>query len=209
MADTLIDFLRHGEPVGGRRYRGHGIDDPLTEKGRAQMRAALGDACPWDAIVTSPLVRCREFADWLGARHGLPVRVDTRFREVGFGTWEGRAPDDIQTENPDEYHAFHQDPVNCRPPGAEPLDAFGERVGRALGELWETCAGQHLLVVAHAGVIRAALGSVLGAEAVGWYRARIDNAGLTRFRHGAQGVRLEFHNSRRLPEAMPVAKMDK
>jgi len=29
---TTIDLLRHGEPVGGKRYRGQ-IDDPLSEKG--------------------------------------------------------------------------------------------------------------------------------------------------------------------------------
>ena len=34
---TRIDLIRHGEPVGGRRYRGQ-IDDPLSEKGWKQMR---------------------------------------------------------------------------------------------------------------------------------------------------------------------------
>ena len=37
---TLIDMIRHGEPVGGRRYRGQ-IDDPLSEKGWRQMWAAV------------------------------------------------------------------------------------------------------------------------------------------------------------------------
>ena len=36
MSDTVIDLIRHGEPVGGRRYRGH-IDDPLSERGWQQM----------------------------------------------------------------------------------------------------------------------------------------------------------------------------
>jgi alpha-ribazole phosphatase len=29
---TTLDLMRHGEPVGGRRYSGQ-IDDPLSEKG--------------------------------------------------------------------------------------------------------------------------------------------------------------------------------
>ena len=39
---TTIDLIRHGEPVGGRKYRGQ-TDDPLSEKGWAQMWAAVGD----------------------------------------------------------------------------------------------------------------------------------------------------------------------
>ena len=40
---TQIDVIRHGEPKGGRRYRGYGIDDPLTETGWQQMWTAMPD----------------------------------------------------------------------------------------------------------------------------------------------------------------------
>ena len=39
---TTIDLIRHGEPVGGRKYRGQ-TDDPLSEKGWEQMWKAVGD----------------------------------------------------------------------------------------------------------------------------------------------------------------------
>jgi len=62
---TYIDVIRHGEPVGGRRYRGYSVDDPLTKKGWAQMRAAVPETPPWQHIVSSPLKRCLEFSqDW-------------------------------------------------------------------------------------------------------------------------------------------------
>ena len=76
----------------------------------------------------------------------------------------------------------------------EALDAFGKRVAEALEELLSDCAGEHVLVVAHAGVIRAALGHVLQADPQAWYRVRVDNAALTRFRRGPYGNKLEFHN---------------
>jgi len=84
--------------------------------------------------------------------------------------------------------------VRNRPQGAEALDAFGQRVAAALDELISTCPGEHVLVVAHAGVIRAALGHVLQSDPVAWYRTRVDNAALTRFRRGPYGNKLEFHN---------------
>jgi alpha-ribazole phosphatase len=194
MKETLVDFIRHGEPVGGRRYRGDGVDDPLSEKGWQQMWAAVGDPVPWQRVVSSPLQRCQSFALALAEKHRLPLSVEQRFREVGQGVWEGLSPDQILQRDPDAYAAFHHDPCRNRPPGAEPLDAFGQRVAGALEELFSACSGEHVLVVAHAGVIRAALGYVLQSDPVAWYRTRIDNAALTRFRRGPYGNKLEFHN---------------
>jgi len=198
MKETLIDFIRHGEPVGGRRYRGDGVDDPLSEKGWQQMWTAVGEPVPWQRVVSSPLQRCRAFALALAEKHRLPFSVEQRFREVGQGAWEGLSPDQILRRDPDAYAAFHHDPSRNRPPGAEPLDAFGQRVAEALEEVFSACPGEHVLVVAHAGVIRAALGYVLQSDPVAWYRTRIDNAALTRFRRSAYGNKLEFHNRRSL-----------
>jgi len=86
---TTLDFLRHGEPVGGKRYCGQ-TDDPLSEKGWPQMCTVTAGARPWMAIVSSPLSRCRAFAEWLAGAAGLPLSIDERLAEVGFGVWEGR-----------------------------------------------------------------------------------------------------------------------
>lgn len=86
---TLIHLLRHGTPEGGTRYRGH-LDDPLSAEGWEQMRAALGEARPWQRLVSSPLCRCADFARALAARDGLPLTIDQGFKEISFGSWEGR-----------------------------------------------------------------------------------------------------------------------
>lgn len=192
--DTLVDFIRHGEPVGGRRYRGNGIDDPLSEHGWSQMWGALGDPVPWDGIVASPLQRCRAFAEALAERHGLPLRVEPGFREVGFGCWEGRSPGEVMARDPEAYEAFYRDPVTNRPMGAEPLGDFLARIGGAYEGLVASQPGKHILVVCHAGVIRAVIGHILRAEPGRWYRIRIDNAGVTRIFRSRHGDRLEFHN---------------
>jgi len=64
----IVDLLRHGEPVGGRRYRGQ-TDDPLSDKGWKQMWTAVAGQQPWQVIVTSTLSRCREFAWCMGRPH--------------------------------------------------------------------------------------------------------------------------------------------
>lgn len=196
MSDTLIDLIRHGEPVGGRAYRGHNIDDPLSDKGWQQMWDAVGDYADWDVIVSSPLVRCRAFAEAVGERHGLPVEVEERFKEVGFGRWEGRTPDQIQHDDAEEYAAFYADPVNARPSGAEDLDAFIARVAHAYQGVAARHAGKKVLIVAHAGVMRAVIAHVVHAEPLGLYRIAVANAGITRIRHGRHGAMLELHNGR-------------
>jgi broad specificity phosphatase PhoE len=191
---TILDFIRHGEPEGGRLYRGAAIDDPLSEEGWRQMWQAVGEDCHWDQLVSSPLQRCHAFALALGEKHGLPLSVEQDFREVGFGDWEGRNPVEIQQQDAEEYAAFYSDPVNNRPPGAEDLLDFGRRVARAFECTASAHIGKRVLVVAHAGVIRAALGHVMQAPPTAWYRVKVDNAGLSRFLVSGSERQLIFHN---------------
>lgn len=194
MSDTLIDFLRHGQPEGGRRYRGYGVDDPLTEKGWQQMWNAVGDKPQWDQIISSPMTRCRAFAGALGKEHHIPVAIEDSFKEVGFGTWEGMSRDELVTQHRAEFDAFYQDPVHHRPAGAEPLEAFGQRVARAMDRTLANHPGKHILVIAHAGVIRATLGHVMQCPPAAWYRAQVSNGCMTRYRLESHGLVLEFHN---------------
>lgn len=195
---TTFDFLRHGEPVGGKKYRGQ-TDDPLSEKGWAQMRAATAGEQTWTAIVSSPLSRCRAFADSLSATLALPVQLDARLAEVGFGVWEGQTAAQIKQQDPDCIFNFKCDPVGKRPEGAEPLADFYARVVAAYEDMHERYAGRHILVVAHAGVIRMAICHALGLPPEQAYRINVGSAGLAR-------IRLEVQAGQRLDSLMFLSK---
>ncbi len=158
---TYIDVIRHGEPVGGQRYRGHSVDDPLTEKGWAQMRAAVAESPPWQHIVSSPLKRCLEFSQELANDLQINYTVEDKLKEIGFGEWEGKTPDDILAEDSEALNHFYRDPVNNRPKGAEPLDTFSERVWNAYLDISHLHLNKHILIVAHAGVARAITANIL------------------------------------------------
>ncbi len=172
-------MIRHGEPVGGRRYRGQ-LDDPLSEKGRRQMWAAVAKPPPWVHIISSPLTRCREFAIGLGKKLAIPVTQDARLQEVGFGAWEGKTAAELRDQDPGIIARFYADPVNNRPGGAEPLSAFSHRVSAAFADALSTHAGRHILIVAHAGVMRAVITHVLDAPLGAMYRIAVENASLIR-----------------------------
>lgn len=180
-----IDLLRHGEPVGGRMYRGQ-LDHPLSDRGWAEMRAAVGGMNHWDAIFHSPLLRCSAFAEQLAGQLDIPAQADERLKEIGFGVWEGKTRADIEALEAGALRRFYLDPVNHQPEGAERLRAFYLRVGEA----WEALSTQEVyarpLVVAHAGVIRAIICQVLKAPLLSMYRLQIPSAGLITIQFGEQ-----------------------
>jgi alpha-ribazole phosphatase/probable phosphoglycerate mutase len=176
---TVIDLLRHGEPVGGRRYRGQ-RDDPLSERGWQEMWHATSGATPWQIIISSPLSRCREFAQQLSEKLSLPLAIDERLKEVGFGVWEGQSREMLRQQNDPNIDHFYHDPINKRPADAEPLESFSQRVAEALQEAIRIHQGRHILIVAHAGVIRSALAMTLDAPLSSIYRLSIATASLSR-----------------------------
>jgi alpha-ribazole phosphatase/probable phosphoglycerate mutase len=197
MSVTTLDFIRHGEPVGGRKYRGQ-TDDPLSEKGWAQMRTAVADQRPWSRIVSSPLSRCLAFAEALAIRHGLPLHADERLKEVAFGAWEGKTAAQLDEEDPQQLPRFMHDPVNARPPGAEPLHDFYSRVAAGIESLLAQHAEEHVLVVCHAGVIRMALAHGLKIPLENAYRINVPSAGITRLSYQRMPMQTVLHFHGRL-----------
>lgn len=193
---TTLDFIRHGEPVGGKKYRGR-TDDPLSDKGWDQMRRAVAGHSPWNVIVSSPLTRCADFARELAQRHGLPLEMDPRLMELGFGAWEGKTSSELTRSDPEILARFLSDPLAHAPPGGEPLAEFHERVVAAWCDILETHGGAHVLIVAHAGVIRMAISHVLGVPLKNHFRTQVPNAGITRIRVERNGEsvfpQLMFH----------------
>lgn len=195
MAETIIDLLRHGEPEGGKKYRGYSVDDPLSEKGWSQMWDAVGDFDSWDCIVCSPMMRCKAFAEQLSQKLNIPFFIENDLEEVGFGDWEGKTSDQVQKDNQAEFYAFYLDPVHNRPNNAEDLDVFSDRVVTAYQRVLEDYESKHCLVISHAGVIRAIMAYVLDAPVSSMYRIKVNNAGFTRIRYDFKGAMLEFHQA--------------
>lgn len=193
---TTLDLLRHGEPVGGKKYRGQ-IDDPLSDKGWNEMWATVGTQCPWTVVLSSPLSRCADFARELTGRHGLPLELEPRLKELGFGEWEGRSASELLSQDPLRLARFWQDPIRHSPPGGESLVDFRERVISVYHEVLTRHAGKHVLVVCHAGVIRLLLSQALGMPLDHLFRIEVPSAAISRLRveRSAAGLlpRLVFH----------------
>ncbi|MFJ7110988.1 alpha-ribazole phosphatase family protein [Pseudomonas sp. NPDC098740] len=156
-----LDLLRHGETELGGGLRGS-LDDALTEKGWAQMRAAVVEQGPWDRLVSSPLQRCARFAEELGAQLGLPVQLDKDLQELHFGAWEGQSAAALMDTDAEALGLFWADPYSFTPPQGEPVVDFATRVLAAVERLQAAYAGERVLLISHGGVMRLLLAQARG-----------------------------------------------
>lgn len=172
----IIDLLRHGEPVGGRMYRGN-QDDPLTQKGWDQMLESTQNK-HWDYIASSSLIRCSEFAKHLAQQQTIELGIFDDFIELGFGDWQGKTASEIGQSRVDRFKA---DPLNNRPTHAENLLNFQNRVLSRFDQIIQTQAGKNILIVAHAGVIRVIKSHLLNLELEKMFTIEVISGSCERF----------------------------
>lgn len=133
-------------------------DDPARHA--AALRGLLPPGVPF---YSSPLLRCRLLAEQL---HPRPI-FDARIREIDFGAWEMQPWDSLDRSLLDAWAA---DPFHFVPPGGEAVAALRARVAAFLAELPDEAAD--VILVAHAGVIKACAAVLAGEE--DWFSLRFD-----------------------------------
>lgn len=131
-----------------------------------------------EAVWVSPARRCRETA--AGLWPGRAVREDARLWEQDFGAWDGMAYADVPDVGALEPAAL----ADLSGPGGESFADVVIRVAPALREI--SAAGGTVAVVAHAGVVRAALAMATG-DVPGALVFEVDHLSVTRLRRLGDG----------------------
>lgn len=181
---TRFYFMRHGETY--FNYYGYMQgwgNAPLTPRGKERV-VQTGKALKnkkFDAIYTSDLTRTRETARIIldqneKTPHDLPMIEFPEFREVFFGSFEGRRSEKVfqslatqkglsveefrQLSDPERMLAMHEaDPYH----DAETFDVFWERVERGLLKIMKEYRHENanILIVAHGSAIRHILANIV------------------------------------------------
>jgi broad specificity phosphatase PhoE len=171
-------LVRHGETVGHSSIRYYGRTDvALSDLGRRQMRAARewltarDGARGFAPVFTSPLVRAAEGARIIAGKDAAAVALE-EFVEVDFGLFEGLTAEEIAERYPEEFARWNSDRLAADfvYPEGESRAAFVARVARGIARmlaLWHEARGAgnpglNGLLVAHRGVIRAAVRQLTG-----------------------------------------------
>jgi len=176
---VVVDLLRHGEVEGAKwAFRGS-TDVLLSAEGVAQMDA-VGEALSgvqFSSIATSPLQRCRLFAESLAGSCGVQLDTLHEMREMDFGDWEGKGSQDIDERL---LKQFWSTPIGFCPPGGDSFDDFSSRIIQGWDQWLSDADGEHRLLVAHGGVIRVLLAHLLNMPLAGIWRLHLPYAAWAR-----------------------------
>lgn len=189
---TTFVLLRHGETAltPEKRFSGSGGSDPdLSEKGRWQaQQAAISFAARGtvQAIVSSPLARCRQTAEAVATRLGLDVRIDEGLRETDFGVFEGLTFGEVRERYPAELDDWLAS-AETAPPGGESFAAVARRVALSRDKLVARYAGKTVLLVTHVTPVKTLVRLALGAPPESLFRMELSAASVSEVAYYADG----------------------
>ena len=187
---TLVLLVRHGMTAGTGsvltgRTPGIGLDDRGRDQAAA-LAARLADVA-LDAIISSPLQRCRETAGAIAAArdgHQVAVTEDARFAEVAYGDWTGKPIKRLAKEP--LWRVVQAHPSAVRFPGqdGESLAGVQERAVAAIRD-WNSRLGRKAayLVCSHGDVIKSILADSLGMHLDMFQRIQVDPCSVSVIRY--------------------------
>jgi broad specificity phosphatase PhoE len=175
---TRIFMVRHGATQLSAEDRFAGaVNAELSSEGiyQAQRLAERLADDAISAVYCSPMIRTIHTATILATPHGLVPMQRDGLREINHGHWESMRRADVESQFPEEYAAWEEDPFTFAPQGGE---AGVNVIARALPVIREIVLehrGQNVVIVSHKATQRLLISSLLGFDARG-YRDRLDQS---------------------------------
>jgi probable phosphoglycerate mutase len=187
---TTVLLVRHGlTATTGRLLTGWLPGVSLDERGRAQAAALAARLAPvrLDAIVTSPLDRCRQTTEPIAvALDGSvdSVAVDPRLGECHYGEWTGRSLKELEKDPLWPVVQAHPSAVRFPGSGGESMLDMQHRAVAAVRD-WNARLGKDAtyLICSHGDVIKAIVADSLGLHLDQCQRIQADPCSLTVIRY--------------------------
>ncbi len=181
MKQTLL-IVRHGQTTWNVEHRlpGQLPNVALNENGR-QQAARLAEALtvlPVSAIISSPLERARDTAEYIAKGRDISIQLEPDLMDTQIGSWAGQVIEDIAKSDP-AWKEYVRDPT-VAPEGVETFPQVQQRVVAAI-ERWRSQdnIGPYPVFVAHADVIKLLVAHYSGLEAGKAGSIHIDNASVS------------------------------
>ncbi|MGC8836971.1 MAG: histidine phosphatase family protein [Anaerolineae bacterium] len=183
---THLILVRHAESDANRLglWQGGNVDGTLTPLGHLQAARVAERLAEWkppvQRLYSSPLRRAVQTAEPIAQRLGLDLIFHPDLREIGVGQVSGLTTEEFAQRFPDFYERWlNKDDLDFTWPGGEQRRAFFQRVSRAIGEILALHQGETVVLVTHAGAIRAAVAGLLGPRGAPWWSYKVGNASIT------------------------------
>lgn len=160
-----IYITRHGETEWNKEGRMQGWQNSnLTEKGIENAKK-LGESLKhieFDYIYCSPLGRAIDTAKYIRGDRNTEITIKDSLKEMGFGSWEGKAHTEIEELYPTQGYNLWNKPHLYKPVDGESYQGLISRVGAVLDEIRSNTTAENVLIVSHAAVIKAMYSIIKG-----------------------------------------------
>jgi len=160
---TSLILFRHGQPQLQNCLLGR-TDSKLSALGWQQMEEISSEIQNIDLVITSPLLRCKQFAVEFASKNAIPFECEEDWQECNFGDWDGLSYEKLYQENTEPFEKFISNPEKHGAPNGESLTDFKQRIDQALNRILKEHKGKTILLVSHAGVIRNLIAWAIGIE---------------------------------------------
>ena len=176
----MLYIMRHGRTDWNDQHRLQGSTDiPLNAEGRLMAeRAALEYRdIPLDVCFCSPLSRARETAEILLRGRDVPIVIDDRLREMGFGEYEGLANSFSLPDCPVNIIFQHPEQYTHSVGGAETFEELFARTGAFLREAADPllAQGKNVLIVGHGAMNLSIISQIRGLPRSEFWTPGIEN----------------------------------
>jgi alpha-ribazole phosphatase len=140
------------------------------------IREKLPELSEESLVISSPLNRCVQLAQTFSRS----IEMDDRLQEVNFGDWENQRFDDI---NANLLKNWTENFVTISPPNGESFNELCRRTGSFWDELLANKRAEQILLITHAGVIRALFAHVLQLPPANAFKIHVDVGSVHKLRH--------------------------
>lgn len=191
-------LVRHGQTEwnAGGRYQGQS-NVALSETGRKQA-ISLAEHFPvnaLDAIYASDLDRAKETAECVGQKLGVAVRMESAFRELSFGDWEGLTYQEISSRWPEEADKLFTAPDELVISNGETFQELQKRALDKIHLLYEKHIDQTVAIFAHGAINKTILAGLMHIPLHYLWSLRQDNTAVNILRLDGRYVLVELINS--------------
>ena len=190
-------LIRHGETDYNNSLRFQGQTDiPLNQKGieQAEKAADFFKDIPLQAIYTSTLIRAKTTAEIIARAKGMELQETDALREMSFGIWENMNTKDIQKKYAKEWKDFFASPARTTIPQGESMLDVQKRAYPTVQEILDRYPEGDVAFVAHGGIIRVLMCTMLGLDLNRAWHLHVGNASITCFYYWGRSYTLDYAN---------------
>lgn len=185
-----LTLIRHSPTVLNSTicYGQSDIDVDENFPQHAQHIAKKCESIDFEHLYSSPLKRCTKLAKKLAKD---TFTIDSRLCELNFGQWEMTPWDEIPRTQLDTWANNY---FKNSPPLGETYEALTKRSVSFLRDIQSQHQGQKIVVITHAGVIRAMLGYALEIPYQNHFRLNIHFNSLSQISFSQSLTQVQFIN---------------